>query len=102
MDILELSPQEAFEKLQNNDALIFDLRQFEDFEKEHIKDALFLDLDHWQILLKPVRDQKIILACYRGNKSRKAVLFLKENGFEHVFNLQGGFNGWKEAGLPMD
>ena len=31
-----------------------------------------------------------------------AAATLKELGFEHVANLQGGFAAWKDAGLPTD
>lgn len=40
------------------------------------------------------RDQHIIVHCHAGGRSRRAVEFLMQQGFEHVENLKGGITAW--------
>ena len=41
----------------------------------------------------------MVLYCAGGVRSALAARNLKEIGYEHVYSLIGGFNGWKNAGL---
>ncbi len=41
----------------------------------------------------------IVVYCRSGNRSGKSAPFLVGKGFKPVFNVVGGFNAWKAAGL---
>ncbi len=43
------------------------------------------------------REALILVYCRSGNRSAAAVSVLKANGFEHVYNLTGGYATWKAA-----
>lgn len=47
------------------------------------------------------KDTPIMLYCASGGRSAKAVNQLKSEGFTKLYDLQGGINAWKEAGLPI-
>ena len=40
------------------------------------------------------RSRPIVVMCHHGGRSRQVAAFLLANGFEHVFNLDGGIDAW--------
>ncbi len=43
----------------------------------------------------------IVLYCGGGYRSALAAWNLQRMGYENVISMDGGFRGWKEAGLPV-
>ena len=46
------------------------------------------------------RDRPIITTCGGGGQASLAAKVLKDMGFKNVSIMEGGTNGWKQAGLP--
>jgi rhodanese-related sulfurtransferase len=46
------------------------------------------------------RDRPIITTCGGGGQASLAAKLLKDMGFTNISILEGGTNGWKQAGLP--
>ncbi|HEC20465.1 MAG TPA: rhodanese-like domain-containing protein [Gammaproteobacteria bacterium] len=46
-------------------------------------------------------DEKLVFICRSGARSAQACVFLKQQGFENVFNLRGGMIGWAHSSLPI-
>lgn len=100
----EITPTDLKEKLdQNEPVVLVDVR--EPFE------AQIADLpDHGQKRI-PTGDfadrfaeldpqSEIVVYCRSGSRSSWAVAILVDQGYEHVYNLQGGVLGWREAVDP--
>jgi heme/copper-type cytochrome/quinol oxidase subunit 2 len=50
----------------------------------------------------PDRDSKIVLYCRSGRMSEEAGQELAAAGYANVYNVVGGYNGMKKAGIPID
>jgi rhodanese-related sulfurtransferase len=46
------------------------------------------------------RERPIITTCGGGGQASLAAKLLKDMGFQNVSIMEGGTNGWKQAGLP--
>lgn len=49
----------------------------------------------------PPLERQVILVCDAGYQSSLAAATLQELGFAHATDLVGGFQAWREAGLPV-
>ncbi len=50
----------------------------------------------------PGLDDHVILMCDAGYQSSLAAATLKQLGFTRATDLDGGFQAWREAGLPTE
>ncbi len=48
------------------------------------------------------RSRQVITTCGVGNLAAMGARLLKEMGFTNVSYMDGGMQGWKDAGLPTD
>lgn len=55
----------------------------------------------WRSPYVPGLLHEIILLCNHGFSSSLAAATLLDLGFRHVGDVIGGFEGWREAGLPV-
>ncbi|HPF25291.1 MAG TPA: rhodanese-like domain-containing protein [Steroidobacteraceae bacterium] len=98
-----VSPQEMI-RLQNQGALVLDIRKAEEFAAGHIVGARHLASD--QILtagdsLKKFKEKPVIVYCATGSLAAAAVRQLQGQGFTKAFNLRGGLTGWRTDNLPV-
>ena len=86
-----VSPKDAFDEMASGQAVLLDVREPVEWE-HHIKGSR-----HTPELDPP---RRVIVYCRSGTRAALAALTLKTLGYQDVANLDGGFNAWKEAGLP--
>jgi phage shock protein E len=48
------------------------------------------------------KNAKIVLYCRSDRMSNIAAETLVKKGYTNVYNLDGGFNNWESAGLPLE
>jgi rhodanese-related sulfurtransferase len=47
-------------------------------------------------------ERRVIVMCDAGYASSLAAETLREIGFDHAADLDGGFQAWRDAGLPVE
>lgn len=95
-------PLEEFkERISNIDTLqLIDVRTSEEFQEGHIEHAQ--NIDYFQeeafrtYFTNYDKEEPLYLYCRSGNRSQKAAAILKEMGFEHIYDLEGGYTVWSE------
>jgi rhodanese-related sulfurtransferase len=98
-----VSPQDLI-RLQNQGALVLDIRPPDQFAAGHVAGARHMPSD--QILkaaetLKKHREKPVIVYCESGSLSAAAVRQLGEQGFTKALNLRGGLAGWRAENMPV-
>jgi sulfur-carrier protein adenylyltransferase/sulfurtransferase len=76
---------------------IIDVR--ENWEKPKFPElnAVNIPLSEFKQNLKLIqRGLKTVVYCQKGGRSMKAIALLKENGFEQLFNLEGGIEAYQD------
>ena len=82
---------------------VIDVRRAEDYAESHIKGALHIPKDQWENAKGLSKDKTNIVYCYSQTchlAAAAAVVFAKK-GFS-VVELEGGFNTWLKAKLPVE
>ncbi len=101
--IYDISPNELLRK--KADVVMIDVRQPEEYigELGHIPGSSLVVLDTLPEQLSSLpKDKTVVFICRSGARSAKATAFAKMNGFEEVFNMQGGMLLWNDLQLPVE
>tara|TARA_Y100000816_G_C25900083_1_gene469536 strand:+ start:138 stop:545 length:408 start_codon:yes stop_codon:yes gene_type:complete len=98
----KLDPQEVIFQLNNNNALLLDLRNEKDFSKGKISQAIYIgpNIENCKKEIDKISDRPVILFCQNGAKSDEFSKELKKSEIK-VFILKGGINTWVADGLPL-
>lgn len=91
-------------RLQNQGALLIDLRQPTVFEQGHISGARRMDSSDMLTAgehLKKYKEKSLVVYCESGSTGAAAVRVLAGQGFTRVFNLRGGLATWRSENLPL-
>ena len=98
-----LSPQDAKQRVDAGDLTIVDVREQWEYARDHIPSATLIPLG--QIISRPqdvIKDDNVIFVCEVGQRSAVAAEMAAALGKAHVFNLDGGMQAWRSAGLPVE
>lgn len=99
-----VSGAEATRLINQEQALIVDVRDAGEFEQGHILDARNLPLTRFNERMSELdrhKDQPVLLVCAHGVQSRSAGGLLKKAGFTRLYTLRGGLGQWRADNLPL-
>ena len=99
-----VSPVNAIRMMNNEEALVLDVRTEAEFSKGHIKNSRNIPLAALQTRLGELekhKNQPVLAYCSSGTMSGKACRVLKKSGFSNVHNIGGGVHAWQDANLPL-
>ena len=98
----EATPQQANDAVSSGEAVLIDVREPWENEQSRIPGAVLIPLGELPDRLSEIpEDRDVYVHCRMGGRSGKAVEFLREHGRPRSFNVAGGIDAWKDAGLPV-
>ncbi|MEH0700564.1 thiosulfate sulfurtransferase GlpE [Vibrio owensii] len=88
--------------LEQGEAKLVDIRDLQSFAVAHAESAFHLTNDSIVPFMNDVEfEQPILVMCYHGISSQGAAQYLVNQGFEQVYSVDGGFEAWQRAELPI-
>lgn len=83
--------------LNDADTVVVDIRDSASFQSSHFEGAINLTQNNLsQFITDTNKQRNILVVCYHGNSSKGAAEYLFEQGFQNVYSLDGGYEGWLE------
>ncbi len=99
-----VSPQQATNMVNREDARIVDLRDADEFRQGHIAGSVNIPMSQLAERIAELdkhKDNPVILVCKMGTSASLAGRQLRARGFARVARMQGGIQGWRADNLPV-
>jgi rhodanese-related sulfurtransferase len=104
--ITETDVQSVKELLDGDVAFyLVDVREESEWVQGHIPGAIHLSKGIIERDIEtriPDVNSKIVLYCGGGYRSALTAVNLQKMGYKNVVSMDGGYRGWKEAGLKLE
>ncbi|PJK27464.1 rhodanese family protein [Minwuia thermotolerans] len=102
MHLKELTPEEA-RRLADKGAILVDIREADEVARENIPGARHAPLSGMGDAAARLDDAPaVIFFCRSGNRTRENSGQLRQLADAEAYVLQGGFDAWRKAGLPVN
>lgn len=101
MTLKFLSPQAAQALLDQGNALLVDIRTADEHAREHIAQARCIPMDQLNAATLAAQGKAVIFHCRSGQRTRLNAQALSACTSSEAYVLEGGLDGWKQAGLPV-
>ncbi len=98
-----LSAQEMNKRVADGELKVVDVREPWEYARDHIPTATLTPLG--QIIARPqeaITSDHVVFVCEVGQRSAVAAEMAAALGMQHVYNLEGGMQAWRTAGLSVE
>jgi rhodanese-related sulfurtransferase len=105
MTIETVDPATLKTWLDAGKAVLVDVREPSEYQAEHVEGASLVPLGTvGRAALPEHAGRKLVIMCKMGGRGNSACAKLSEEfaARETVYNLEGGIEAWKRAGLPVE
>jgi rhodanese-related sulfurtransferase len=102
--IQDVSPDKATELIAKQKPLILDVRTPEEFADGHLAGAVNIssaDPEFSKKIAALDQTRPVLVHCAAGGRSRRVLPALEALKFPSIHHLAAGFNGWLDAGKPV-
>ncbi|MDR5676369.1 MAG: molybdopterin-synthase adenylyltransferase MoeB [Armatimonadota bacterium] len=83
-------------------AVLLDVREAWEVAQAHIEGMRWIPMGQVEARYHEIpRDRTVVVYCASGQRSGKVTQWLRERGYDRVFNLVGGILAWQNAGRPV-
>jgi rhodanese-related sulfurtransferase len=101
----EIDTLVAVQLINYKDALVLDVREGSEYDAGHVPNSKHIPADKLEQRIQELekfKSKPVILIHRSGvNTTGKAGSILRKQGFEHVHDLAGGIDAWRQANLPV-
>nr|WP_281033913.1 rhodanese-like domain-containing protein [Methanohalophilus mahii] len=98
----DVGVNQAKQMLDTEDLFLLDVRTQSEFDEGHIKYANLIGVTLLPSRLDEVPNKETVLVyCKSGTRSASASSTLIGAGYIDVYNMEGGINAWKAAGILL-
>lgn len=99
METLEISPQEASDRLKKgNNAILVDVREPEEFALSRLDNARLIPMQSIPAELQRLEawadTGELLILCHHGVRSLQVAYWLRERGVENCYSVSGGIDRW--------
>ncbi len=103
--VAEVTPAEAVSLLTKPGAVALDVREPDEYEQGALEGAVHIPRGFLEVQVAgrvPDRATPLVVYCAGGVRSAFAADTLAQLGYTDVVSVIGGFNRWKDEGLPWE
>ncbi len=102
--IKSVTAQEAKQWLDNNEAIVVDVREPGEYQEVRIKGSTLIPVGTISLNKLPsLNNKKLIIHCKLGKRGGIACeKLLQENPTLDVYNLEGGITSWMDEGYSVE
>jgi rhodanese-related sulfurtransferase len=105
MTIKSIDATTAHEWIENNEAVVIDVREPHEYQESHISGSHLIPLATItkSNLPEMAQNKKIIVHCKFGKRGSTACeKLLSEDANLAIYNLEGGITAWENAGYKIE
>ncbi len=106
--VIPILPQEASVLVQQEEAILIDVREKDEFLSAYVKNSILCPLSKIKkanpAILKKLAEHKNtnwIFFCRNGVRALQAATALASQAENNVYHVEGGLVQWKKEGLPV-
>ena len=103
--INDVEAEQMKQLIAEQPGVLLDVRTAGEVADGFIKGAQNIDITQSGFLEKVKsldKNEPVYVYCKRGGRSANASEKLAKAGFTKIYNMMGGFDGWKDAGYPVE
>jgi rhodanese-related sulfurtransferase len=103
--VKEIGTADTTRLINRENAVLLDVREASELASGKLPNAVHIPLSQLKDRvgeLAKYAARPVVVYCARGQRSRGAAATLAKGGFAAIYQLQGGINAWKSAGLPVE
>lgn len=100
-----ISPQQAAQLVNREQAVMVDLRDPAEFRKGHVIGAINIPYASFKQRLNELdsfRDRPVVLICNLGQHAGSVGKQLAAAGFGKVYRVSGGITEWRHQQMPLE
>ena len=102
-EIKQVTAQTLKSWLDNDQAVLIDVREQHEYDAAHIQEAVHIPLAQVQLdYLPDFAGKKLVFQCRSGKRSQTAAERISEqSNSSELYNLQGGILAWVQESFPV-